>query len=732
MFAAESYLWEGHRRIAVPDIFWHNAVVKTPFLNAPESSVPVFLILLSGLACLRASAAGELPLLATVRQVREISPEQAAQGYPVRLRGVVTYCNAWADVGMFVQDATASVYVKLGEGTNLNAGDDVEVQGITAPGDYVPMVLAEHLRVLGQSPLPAPGRMSYEQLATGKEDSQWVEVQGVVRSVVPGSKNRTRLDLMLNGERLSALVGHLDVAKAEELIGANIRLQGVCRTRFNRKRQLRAPYLSVTSPSNIVVEVAAPGEIAEVPLASLLQFNSEGYYGRRVKVQGVVTHQKENSLFIQDGRASLYVRTAQTNPVSPGDVVQVVGFPVLGQYAPMLEDAIFHVVGHKAEPTPAEVRIDQLSPGDYDTVLVRLRGRLINRIERADEQILVLEAQNLILNAHLNSSKAERRFTALQNGSELELTGVCLAQPVENWNPSLEYAPEAFQLLLRDSADVAVIQNPPWWTLSRLLWMLGMMSVVLLAGFAWVFALDRKVRQQTTIIQQKLQREAVLEERTRIAREFHDTLEQELAAITIQLETVSAQFDQSPRVARQMLELARNMTRRSLFEARRSVWDLRSHLLENSNLVTALAEVAKLTPRSPRVQIAVQTSGTPRKLPPQMENNLLRVAQEALANALKHAQATRIAVNLDYQPAKVSLRVTDDGVGFDTANPSVNQNSGHFGLLDMSERAEKMGGRYAMISAPGQGTEIRVEVPEKGEPGSSADAAAELEMRAAG
>jgi signal transduction histidine kinase len=705
--------------------------VKRLYLNPPESAVPVFLVLLSGLVCFLASAEGELPRLTSVRQVREISPEQAAQGYPVRLRGVVTFCNAWADVGMFLQDATAGVYVKLGEGTNLNAGDEVEIEGSTAPGDYVPMVLAKNVRVLGRAALPAAGHVSYEQLASGKEDSQWVEVQGIVRSVIPGSKDRTRLDLMLNGQRLTALVGHLDMAKAGELISASVRLQGVCRTRFNRKRQLRAPYLSVTSLSNIVVEVPAPGEIAEVPLASLLQFNSEGYYGRRVKVQGVVTHQKENSLFIQDGRASLYVKSAQTNPVSPGDVVQVIGFPVLGQYAPVLEDAIFHVIGHQSEPAPAQVRIDQLPTDDYDTVLVRLRGRLINRIERADEQILVLEAENLILNARLNSAKADRRFLALPNGSELELTGVCLAQPVENWNPSLDYAPEAFQLLLRSSADVAVIRNPPWWTLSRLLWMLGMMSVVLLAGFAWVFALDRKVRQQTTIIQQKLQREAVLEERTRIAREFHDTLEQELAAITIQLETVAAQFDQAPRVARQMLELARNMTRRSLFEARRSVWDLRSHLLENSNLVTALTEVAKLPAHSSRVQVAVQTSGPARKLPPQVENNLLRVAQEALANALKHARATRITVHLDYQPANVSLRVTDDGIGFDTANSSLTY-SGHFGLLDMSERAEKMGGRYVMISAPGQGTEIRVEVPAKGEPASATDAAAELAMRAAG
>jgi signal transduction histidine kinase len=716
-------------RIDVLDGFWHNVGMKALSLNPRERQIPVFLILLSSLVCFRASEAADLPLLTSIRQAREISPEQAAQGFPAHLRGVVTFCDAKADLGLFLQDGPTGIYVKLGEGTNVNAGDEVEIEGPTQPGDYVPMVYAEHVRILGRAALPTADRLGYEQLASGKEDCQWVEVQGVVRSVIPAPKDRTRLDLMLNGQRLTALVGHLDAAKAQELVCATVRLQGVCRTRFNRKRQLRAPYLSVTSLSNIVIEDPAPSEIAQVPLASLLQYNSEGYYGRRVKVQGVVTEQKGNSLFIQDGGASLYVKCGQANPVSPGDLVQVIGFPVLGQYAPVLEDAIFRVTGHRSQPAPVHVRIDQLPSEDYDTVLVRLRGRLINRIQRADEQILVLEATNLILNARLDSAKADNRFTALQNGSELELTGVCLAQPVDNWNPSLEYRPEAFQLLLRSSDDVAVIRNPPWWTLSRLLWMLGIMSVVLLAGFAWLFALDRKVRQQTTIIQQKLRREAVLEERTRIAREFHDTLEQELVAITIQLEIVAAQFDDAPRMARQMLELARNMTRRSLDEARRSVWDLRSHLLQNNNLPTAVAEFTKLMSASARVPISVETYGVPRKLPLQVENNLLRIAQEALANAMKHSHASRIEISLAYEPDKVGLRVSDDGIGFE-ADRSAAVYGGHFGLLDMSERAEKIGGAFSLISAPGQGTEIRVEVTDNESSIQPAGAEAELPQEA--
>jgi signal transduction histidine kinase len=687
------------------------------------------------------AAPAEPSRFATIEQVREITPGQADKHYPVHFRGVVTFSDWNADRGLFLQDQTAGIYIALDSATvrprqgagdqtagvygglesagDLPVGEEVEVDGITTAGFFVPMVTAQQIRRIGPKALPEPHRVTYEQLATGKEDSQWVEVRGVVRSVMASTKDRTRMDLLVNGQRLSALVGRMDVTNSQRLVWATVRVRGVCRTRYNGKRQLRAPYLSVSSSADIVVELAAPGKPVEVPMASLLQFNSEGNYGRWVQVRGVVTEQKGDSLFIQDRGATLYVKSEQSTPVAPGDIVKVIGFPLLGQFAPMLEDAVFQKVGHETPPVPVEVGIEQLLSEDYDLVLVRLRARLMNRVDRFDEQVLVLEAANLILSAHLDKAKADDRISQLQNGSELELTGVCLAQPVENWNPSLPTQPESFQLLLRSSDDVVVLHKPSWWTLTRLCWVLGMLGVVLLAGFAWVFVLDRRVRQQTDIIQQKIQREAVLEERTRIAREFHDTLEQELAAITIQLDTVAAQFNNAPGVARQLLELARTMSRRSLFEARRSVWDLRSHLLENSNLVTALSEVTKLMASSAHLQIDVQTSGQPRKLATLVENNLLRIAQEALANSLKHAHASQIIVKLQYEPNRVRLRVCDDGVGFDTTSHATIY-GGHFGLLDMSERAGKIGGAFSMVSASGQGTEIVVAVADKGAPESAA------------
>jgi signal transduction histidine kinase len=649
------------------------------------------------------------PRFAAVAQLREITPEQADQQNPVLLRGVVTFADTKADLGLFLQDDTGGIYVKLQPGIDAKAGQEIQIGGVTGAGDFVPLVQGRDLRVLGQRALPRPRPVSYEGLATGKEDSQWVEIRGVVRSIVAAAQEHTRLDLLVDGQRLSALITDFAAADARQLIGATVRVQGVCRTRFNRQRQLRAPWLSVTSAASLRIEQPAASDPVEVPLAGLLQFNSQGYYGHRVKVRGVVTEQKGDSVFIQEHSARLSVKTQQTARFFPGDRVEVIGFPVLGPHAPVLEDAILRPIGRQSPPAPVDIAIDQLPSEDYEAQLVRLRAPLINRIRRFDQQVLVLDASNLIVNALLDNANLDRRFDQLQNGSLLELTGVCVAQPMENWNASLPSRPESFELLLRSSDDVSVLQNPPWWTLSRLLWTLGIMSVVLMAGVAWVVVLDRRVRQQTAIIHQKIQREAVSEERTRIAREFHDTLEQELAAITIQLDTVAAQFNQAPQKARQLLDLARTMSRRSLAEARRSVWDLRSHLLEKSNLVDALSELAKPLAAAKRAEIVVRASGKRRKLPAQVENHLLRMAQEALANALKHSHASQILVHIDYQPQTLRLTIGDDGIGFDTQAPAPPCH-GHFGLLDMRERAQKIGASLLITSEAGQGTQILVDL----------------------
>jgi signal transduction histidine kinase len=233
-------------------------------------------------------------------------------------------------------------------------------------------------------------------------------------------------------------------------------------------------------------------------------------------------------------------------------------------------------------------------------------------------------------------------------------------------------------------------------------WFLSLCALAL-AGF--VYQLYRlRVRQVAA------RYDAVLAERNRIAREIHDTLAQGFAALSVQLEILSRLLDDAPQPVRQHLAEARALVRDSLAEARRSIWELRSQSAASNDLA---AQLGKLTqpPRDngqPRVTLDVQ--GTFRPLPENIELELLRIAQESVRNATRHAHASHIRMTLAFGRKLVTLLVKDDGVGFDLAKRLGSQ-QGHYGLDGMRERARQIGARLSVESAPGQGTTVFVEVP---------------------
>ncbi|PYS84136.1 MAG: histidine kinase [Acidobacteria bacterium] len=203
---------------------------------------------------------------------------------------------------------------------------------------------------------------------------------------------------------------------------------------------------------------------------------------------------------------------------------------------------------------------------------------------------------------------------------------------------------------------------------------------------------------------------AVLQERNRIAREIHDNLAQEILGVSVQLEIVARLMSVSSEAARTHLDRARSLVRGSIAEARRYVWDLRSQSLEERDLPTALAEMTRRLTAETGVQTQFEVSGTFRPLPPQVENNLLRIGQEAVNNAVRHAQARTVVVNLDFDAGSVRLSVRDDGSGFDQQSQA-NGEGAHFGLISMRERADEMGGSVRINSRPGEGSEVSVSVP---------------------
>ena len=198
-------------------------------------------------------------------------------------------------------------------------------------------------------------------------------------------------------------------------------------------------------------------------------------------------------------------------------------------------------------------------------------------------------------------------------------------------------------------------------------------------------------------------------ERNRIAREIHDTLAQGFVAVSVQLEIVSRLLASSTDSAKAHLDQARTLVRNSLAEARSSIWDLRSQNAEQEDLATRLTQALERATAAMEIKTRVQVHGTYRPLPRNIENELLRIAQEAFANIVRHAQARLVELDLRFEEKRLRMTVQDDGCGFSGQAPSHGPD-GHFGLTGMKERAEGMGGTCTVKSSPGKGTEVIVEI----------------------
>jgi signal transduction histidine kinase len=679
------------------------------------------------------AVAESLPRLTTVAAVRELGAEQARRAYPVKIRGVVTLRGPF--LLMYVQDASGGIYVMpngLPAG-KPEPGTEVEIEGVTTFGRFSPSICGRDnkpvkVRTIGKAPLPAPLRLSIDQLADPRYQNQWIELGGVVRSVQSqefygGQLEGVVITLASSNQRMASVVlrrqseGH---SPGDNLVGAEVRVRGVYGAVFSDQGRFLGMRLWLSSFESIEVErpeIEEPFNRPLRPVGSLLGFDVHQSPLDRIHMAGVVTQVvADQGFYMEDDAAGLLVRTVESPTVQPGDDVEVAGFPALGSWNPILEDAIVRQRSSKAPPEPITITPAAAASGKYDARLVRMDGLLLEASRGAEDQILALRVADTIVLARLPKDVP---LQDLRGGSLLRLTGICVNRRNPDFLRELamhiaqRMEPESFHMLLSSPAQIEVLRRPSWWTVSRVLAVLAVVLAVTAAALVWVALLRGQVRSQMAIILRQSQQVATHAERSRIAHELHDTLEQELAGIGLQLDTASAKWSESPELARQTLETARALLRHSRTEARRAILDLRDSALERGDLISALREAAVIIGTGLPAHISIQVEGPPRRLPAGTESHLLRIAQEAMANAIKHGRPEKVAVLLAFAPDCMVLRIRDDGVGFDTAGATA-LDARHFGLLGMRQRAEKMGAALSIDSQPGHGTEICVEVQTEG------------------
>jgi signal transduction histidine kinase/ligand-binding sensor domain-containing protein len=201
----------------------------------------------------------------------------------------------------------------------------------------------------------------------------------------------------------------------------------------------------------------------------------------------------------------------------------------------------------------------------------------------------------------------------------------------------------------------------------------------------------------------------VLAERTRMSREIHDTLLQSLVGLALQLDVLGHSLEALSADARQSVTRMRRQVEAYIRDARQSIWNLRSQPLEAEDLVGALRGLGKRNTAGTAVRFTLTTTGEPRRVSGRTENELLRIAQEAVTNTMRHAKATRIDLDLRFDGTAVTLRVSDDGCGL--AQPAPADRDTHFGIVSMRERAESLGGRFTIARSASGGTQVEAVLP---------------------
>jgi signal transduction histidine kinase len=452
------------------------------------------------------AANNNLPVLTKVVQVRELSPQEASRGYPVRVVGVLTYCDP-PSYKQFVQDDSEGIYVDFnGNQTSdvLHPGQEVEIVGFSGPGDYAPVIHAKQTRVLGVGKFPTAKPTTIQILMTGAEDSQWVVLRGVIRDQAVAT-NETVL-VLATGEatmqlKLPSAAG---MPAPTNLVDAAVEVRGVCSTLFNERRRLRGVELQVPGWEQVEVREPAPTEPFELPpraISDLFEFHPGNSGLHRARVRGsVILRLGDGTFFLQDGSGGIQVQTAQTAPSARvGRTLQVVGFPAVSDKLPMLKDA-------QVRPTPAgavvaPLRLDAKSPPsvDWHATLVRLEGRVIGHSIRSTEELLTVQFGQRVIDAILEKGVGPDQLTQFISGSVVEMCGVYVARLDEGRQA------QSFQLRLRSAADVVVLASPSWWSARHTLWVLGGVVTVLLLALGWVRSLQKQVQQRTGQLQEEIE-----------------------------------------------------------------------------------------------------------------------------------------------------------------------------------------------------------------------------------
>jgi signal transduction histidine kinase len=438
------------------------------------------------------------------------------------------------------------------------------------------------------------------------------------------------------------------------------------------------------SQSNI--PQALPSSPNTEPVSSL-RFSSPSK-SKTATIRGIVALTSP-ALFVQDSTGGVEVRPAQPEPLKVGDEVEVTGKIEAREFSSALKEARVRVLW-EGTPTPAvSVTATQAASGAFDATFIEVSGHLRRKSHGPDDTLVFnLDSGSQSFRVILNQGRGNSLYKNLALNSMLSIRGVAVMDPLYTQSTV------PFALLARSSDDFEVLAGPPWWSAGHLV-LMGI-CLLLLAFVANI--LYHRI--------ESMRLQAVAEEREHLAYDMHDTLAQSVAGIGFQLEAIRMNTPDELQQVHGQLDLASELVRHSHAEARRSIDMLRPQQLDSKGLLSALTHTAERLVQGGNVQVIAHAVGEPRTLPLRLNDALYRLGQEALANAVRHANPQTLEITLHYHDSAVTLTVSDDGAGF--AHETAAQG---FGVQGMRKRAASIAATLEIFSTAGRGTQVVIAAP---------------------
>ncbi|HEX6547107.1 MAG TPA: PAS domain S-box protein, partial [Bryobacteraceae bacterium] len=461
-------------------------------------------------------AAQKFPkVIRTWNELHNLTAEEAQRAYPVHIRAIVTLSSP-DEHYFWAQDKSGGGFAFFSnkDGPYFPFGERLELYGVTDPGDFGPCLKITRYRDLGPGVPPKPVEVPLQRLLSGAEDGRRIQISGrlVALTLPNGHTKGTSMILATEGSRIRVQLGTVPLQDTATLLDAEVRLNAVSTVNFNSKRQFMGIDLNMARPEDLTVITPASKDIPVSRIDALLRYRpGVGVNYTRAQIQGVVTYYDGSRMMvIQNGDRAVFAELAEATPLAVGTWVSAYGYPRTHGYTPNLIDVRVYPRKRQATVSPRPLSMAEALSGRYDARLVRIKAQLIDHSYSREEQLMALRDGDTSFVAQFPRN-TKNWVSRLQDGSQLELTGVLRAQ-----GGSIDDTAQSFFLFLRTGRDITVLQRPPWLSRSRLLYIALVLGAVIVCILIWVTILRRQVFRQTRKLLDQRRREAQREKSHRV------------------------------------------------------------------------------------------------------------------------------------------------------------------------------------------------------------------------